>query len=362
MVNILNEIENFFLNGIGRVIYISSLTRLNHQRRNPPGDCRLICITVHIIVNNKIFDNGNNFLLDIFPKYRFLCNLLTEYLNKKGFEVNSLNSNISISIIPYPNPLLKNKIIKNKLDRPSKGKFIFPIDEIAKTNRYYKGISKKYRIEFGVLSSNDTIIGPDLGIIETSHLVAETFPTKIKVVEIGSGAGSTPLSLLPLGKISYYFGNDYSPEMEKFFFETVHPKLLNSGISVKYVNCHCINLDIPIKADLFILGVYYEAQLDFIKKNGHGIVKSLGNSGVLIIQSGKPENAFITQLLYGENSNQKYWPWFKDEYKIINYFKYISEFIVCDETMLICTNNFVKFIDILKRMNKCHKLVNFNIY
>jgi hypothetical protein len=349
MEKIYKLIEEFFQNKFGTVIDVSTLSRPNHQRESPPGDGFLTCFTVQVIIDNiSIFGVGSSFLADVYPRYRTLYAMLNEFLAERGYKVNSSDSTISVSIVPYPNPHGKQGIPLAKLERPNRGKYILSVNELAQKSAYYKKLTEKYDIEYGVLTTNGTVVGPDGGIIAASCMIAETFGDKIKVIELGTGAGTTATALLANNKISHYYGNDFSPEITNVFNSTIRPKLEKAGVMVSFKSCSCFDIELKIRADLFVVGVYYQAQPDLFEKLGKLISECVGNSGVLLVQSGKPENPFITQLLYDTRSNHQFWPWYSQNFSLKKYFKYISEQILEDETMLIASNNFEKFYHILK--------------
>ena len=105
----------------------------------------------------------------------------------------------------------------------------------------------------------------------------------------------------------------------------------------------CYEAPLIKKADIFIVGVYYEGQPDLFAQRGTEILRCINDKGFLVIQTGMLENSFVTQLLFEQNSNHKYWPWYKEEFCLKKYFKYVCEHTIEAETMLVATNDLESF-------------------
>ncbi|MGE5329311.1 MAG: hypothetical protein ACM3KR_07380 [Deltaproteobacteria bacterium] len=344
MNQIIDNITAFFKNSnLGQILKTEKIKRPNFEKKAPPGDGNIICYTVHVLINNKnIFGEKGSFLNDVFPRYKRLCAMLADYLNDTGIIVNTSESQISVNIIPYPNPQGTAAEPLQPLERYSRGMFVIPIDELKKSE-YYNSIHENYKVEYGVMTNNGTVIGPDGGILASANIITNILEKQVEVVELGTGAAATPWSLMKASKLKIYSGNDFSPEMESFFKNEIVPRLDECRIENTFFRGTCYEAPLVEKADILIVGVYYEGQPDLFALRGNEICKCLGDDGFLIIQSGMLENPFVTQLLFEENSDHKFWPWYKEEFCVKKYFKYLSEQVMESETMLIATNDLENF-------------------
>lgn len=362
MKDIKASIKEFFNKDLGTVLEISQLTRPNFERLKPIGDGNLNCYSVHVMLDNLcIFGEQGLFLDNVFPRYQYLCNELSTYLNTNGFSVNNPKSTISVSIIPYPNPNGHKGKALPIYEHYSRGQNILTIEELGKYSTYYKELGEDYKIKYGVMTTNETVIGPDGGLIASACAVADTFDYPISVLELGTGSGTTPYALMLRNQIKSYDGNDFSPEMSKFFETEIQPKLTESNVTSTLIEGSCFDYDISTNVDLFSLGVYYEGQPDMFATKGEDISNCLNNGGVLIIQSGMLENTFINQLLFNIRTTNVYWPWYNKHYCVKNHFKYVSQQVVEDEIIIMASNNYEKFLQVLKRMSNTFDIKDIDI-
>lgn len=357
-------IKQFFSNQrfSGTVLRIEKSVRPNFEKLQPTGDGNLNCLSVHVMLDNlSIFGEEGPFLTNIFPRYQYLCNELTKYLTAEGFSVNNPDSTLSVSIIPYPNPKGYKKESLPIFEHYSRGEHILNIEELGKYSPYYKALGEEYKIKYGVMTTNKTVIGPDGGLIAAACSIADTYKTPISVLELGSGSGTTPYALLLRNKLKSYDGNDFSPEMCKFFHTDIEPKLKEKNIPSTLFQGSCYDYKITQKVDLLSLGIFYEGQPDIFNMMGKEMADAVGNTGALIIQSGMLENTFTHQLLFDVRTNHAYWPWYNKNFCVKNYFNYVAEVNVEDEIIVMATNNYDKFTEILKGMSKKFAIVNIDI-
>jgi hypothetical protein len=355
MNKIYENIQEFFNNNeLGTILDISALTRPNFEQLSPPNNGVLQCLTVYLSLNNiNIFGKNGSFLTEVFPRYKYLCKMLTDFLNEKGLNVNNEDSTVSVSIVPYPK---RNGIDGEPLpilERHSRGQYILPISELTRYSKYYKELAGRFYIEYGVMTNNKTVIGPDGGLIASACMIADTFGgNSLDVAELGTGAGTTPMALLHKNKLKSYYGNDFSPEIAEFFKEKIQPRIKEAGIKASLEIGSCFDINLDVKADLFLVGVYYEGQPEVFSQMGDNIAKSLGSTGVVLIQSGMVENSFINQLLFETRTNHQLWPWYNEDFCIKKRFKYISQQIVEDEIILLGSNNLERFNSALTTLSK----------
>ncbi|MFZ0774215.1 MAG: class I SAM-dependent methyltransferase [Candidatus Sulfotelmatobacter sp.] len=278
-------------------------------------------------------------MTEIYPRYRFLRRRLAEFLDQEGLPANVPHSTLAVSLVPAPAP---NSRIGEALPtdpESSRGAAILPIEELTQRSEYYRRLASHYRIEHCLLTNKDTVVGPDAGILTTACAAAQTFPGRIRVIEFGTGAGTTAVALASLEKLACYLGNDFSPEVNEFFGTTVRPRLTLEGIDCEFVAGSCFALEFSTRADLIIVGVFYQAQPELLKLKGRAMGACLSGHGVLVIQSSKPENQFITELLMDDPARHAGWPWYDKAFSIAQYFRHVAKLDVYDETMLIASDN-----------------------
>lgn len=333
-------IHDFFALHGGQVEEIRTLRRANHQHPSPPGDGMLTCTSARIRMNDSaILGTGGPFLTEVFPRYRSLSHGLAGFLTERGVVVNSPRSTLAVHVLPYPAQDACPRRALPRRTRPSRGAHAPSVTDLARRSAYYRRLADRYRVEHCVVTNNGTVVGPDGGILGSACAVAELFERPIRVAELGTGAGTTATALLAREKLASYCGNDFSPEMAAFFRSSVQPKLERAGVDVSFTFGPCEDLDLAHRVDLFVLGVYYEAQPDLVAARGEAIAAKLRGGGVLAAQSGKPENPFVTELLRDPDGPHRRWPWYDPATCLVSYFPYVTECTVEDETMLIACDD-----------------------
>jgi hypothetical protein len=352
MQRIAPSIERFLEKHTGSITCLTSSKRYNHQNPHPSGDGVLTCITVHAEFRNcGIFGPSGPFLTEVYPRYRFLRRRLAEYLADEG-QLANMPGEFSVSLVPMAaqNSRLGKALLRDI--EASRGSSILPIEELANHSKYYRALADRYKIEHCLLTTKNTVVGPDAGILITACAAAQTFPDRVRVIEFGTGAATTPLALSGLEKLDSYLGNDFSPKVTNFFKTAVEPRLVRSRIECKFFPGSCFGVEISGRADLIIVGVFYQAQLDLVKCKGAAISAALADGGVLLIQSSKPENPFITSLLMDDPARHATWPWYEETFYLRKYFKKVIEANVNDETMLIATNDSDRLDRIIEILNR----------
>jgi hypothetical protein len=344
-------LPDFFRRYDGTVESIGITARANHQHARPPGDGMLTCVTVDVALRNHgLFGTTGPFLDEVFPRYRFLTTELARFLADRGVSPGS-EGGLSVAVVPRPE---RHGYVGNalpKIDRPSRGVLAPQIDELARYSEYYRALAARYGIEYGLITNNGTVIGPDGGIVATAAAVADAFDRPLAVVELGAGAGSTATALLRLGKLRSYRGRDFSPEVASFFASRIQPDLAAAGVPAELVVGPCESFALrPREADLLVVGVYYEAQPDLVLRRGEAIRAALSTGGVLAIQSGKPESPFVTQLLADADTPHKGWPWYRPGFCVCALFRHLELLVVEDETMLLASNDADRLAQVSRRL------------
>ena len=335
-----SAIDQFLARHSGTVTDISTSTRYNHQSPSPPGDGLLTCITVRAKFSNSgIFGSSGPFFTEVYPRLRFLRRRLAEFLTAEKLPASAPGSTVAVSLVPSAAESSHVGAALPKAAETSRGASILAIEELTQRSEYYRRLADRYWIEHCLLTNKGTVVGPDAGILTTACTAAQTFENRIRVIELGTGAGTTALALAKLGKLASYFGNDFSPEIIEFFEKSIRPRLAQDGIDCGFVAGSCHTVDFQTRADLFIIGVFYQAQPDLLKLRGASISAALAGNGVLVVQSSKPENLFITELLMDDPKLHARWPWYEKGFSIREWIRHVSKVDVQDETMLIASDD-----------------------
>jgi hypothetical protein len=336
-------LREFFADYNASLLGIQEQKRDNFERFPAPGDGILRCFTVSILCHNiGIFGRTRTYLEGAYPRLAMLHQKLAEWFRERGVNISGAQAEISFTIIPYPDPKGTFEGELEALERYSKGQTIIAGSILAEKSAYYAHLIQKYGDCVGVVTNNGTVIGPDGGLLTAASGVAATYQEKIRVVELGSGGGSSALVLARQQKLQSYHGNDFSAEMVEHFQNNVVPYLDARQIESSIFQGSCFDFPLKGPADLILVGVYYQAQPSLFAACGHELIQCLDTSGVVIIQSGMLEDTFTTQLLSGVVQSMS-WPWYQEGYHLSTYFHYIAEYIVEQETVLIATNDATKF-------------------
>lgn len=346
---LIQEFNKFLSKYKATLLDVQESKRDNFERVPLPGDGLLQCFTMHVLFHNiGIFGKEGDYLDEIYPRLVNLNILLADHMKRIGIEINSPNAQISMAIIPYADPLgTIGKYIYPHI-RKSKGQKIIPDKELSKKSVYYANLMHEYGACSGIVTNNGTVVGPDGGLIGAACAIASTYQNKIDVLELGSGGGSTALALARRNKIQSYLGNDFSNEMITYFQQNTAQQLKKYSVGSHVILGSCFDFPLKNQFDLISIGVYFQAQPSLFLKRGYELAKCLNKTGVLIIQSGMLEDPFVTMLLSGPINNNYIWPWYKKGYHLNNYFSYIAEYVIQQETVLIATNNVDKFEQITK--------------
>jgi SAM-dependent methyltransferase len=348
-----HELRTFFADHAATLLGIQESKRDNFERFPAPGDGLLQCFTAHVLFHNVgIFGQEGDYLREVHPRMTTLTMELANRLNEGGYEVSGPLAQTIVAILPYADPLgVSGKSLAPSM-RPSKGQHIIPAEELIEKSAYYASFTHKYGASFGVVTNNGTVVGPDAGIVGAACGIAATFNRKIRVVELGSGGGSTALVLAKRNTLESYRGNDFSSEMVDHFRANVAPQLERRGIESTVFLGSCFDMP-PVEApvDLISIGVYYQAQPSLIEKRGQEFARSLGESGVLIIQTGMLEDPFITHILSSSQQSASAWPWYRQSYHLNNYFRYVAEYVIEQEIVLVATNSRDRFLHIATSLN-----------
>lgn len=337
------ELDQFFQVYSGTVIGVEETIRDNFERIPAPGDGRLRALTVHVLLQNLgLFGGADDYLTGIHPRMTELGSLLAKHLELGGYRVSGPEATQSVAIAPHADPAGYLGAALAPSLRPSRGYVIIPPDRLTALSPYYLRLLTAHGPMCGVVTNNGTVIGPDGGLVAAACLIADQAPGRIRLVELGTGAGSTPLALARRGRLNSYVGSDFSPEMVEHFRQTVQPELAAGHVPCRIELCSGQAACLPA-ADLLSIGVYYQAQPSLMAARGSEMATCLGESGVLIAQSGMMEDRLVTSLLTETTTRHAAWPWYHGEFRLNQYFRYVAEYVIEQETILVATNSAGRF-------------------
>ncbi|WP_433239910.1 methyltransferase domain-containing protein [Streptosporangium sp. CA-135522] len=353
MREILTELDDFFRYYKATVIGVRGIHRDNFERFPAPGNGELRALSFHVVFHDVlVFGDGGDFLTDIHPRIAALGERLAERLRGAGIEITGPGAEDAVAIVPYPDPRGTGGLEPvPPSQRRSRGFSVIPPRELRAHSPYYARLLDTYGPVFGVLTTNGTVVGPDGGLLGAAAAAAEAFPDPLRVVELGMGAGSTPLALAQRGKLAAYTGNDFSAEMIEHFRRSVAPELDALGVRAEAVLGSCLDAPLP-PADLLCVGVYYQAQPSLVAARGAELAAALGESGVAVFQSGMLEDPLVTRLLYGDAAEHSAWPWYDPAFRLQNYFRWIGRHVVEQETILIATNSLNSFRAVSRTLDR----------
>lgn len=239
----------------------------------------------------------------------------------------------------------------------SYGDTLIKIEDLVERNPYYKELASEFRIEYGIKTNNGTVIGPDAGLIYgISYIAQSMLKESIRIAEIGAGTCSTPISLLSKKKIEYYYGVDFSSKVLGYYERIFRPILLDNNVDSTFVIDDALKCELPSNIDIFVVGIYYEAQYDFIANRGNEIKGALSNDGMLILQSGLPENLMLSDLLVEAPNNA--WPWQQGKSNLRDWFRFIMQVNFKNEIVTIASDNRYNFYRLIHSLFNKYKIYN----
>lgn len=339
------ELERFFAPYSATVLAVEEVRRSNFERIPAPGNGLLRAFTAHVLFHNTgLFGSGGDYLTDVHPRLMILQQRLAGHLRALGMEVSGPEAERTVTIMPYPDPGGAAGEALPPTTRYSRGFRIIPTETLlADTSLYYAHLIDSYGPLVGVLTNNGTVVGPDGGLIAAATAAGKGTRGRLRVLELGSGAGSTALVLARQGKLAWYRGNDFSEEMVDHFHQVTTPQLARLGVDASVLAGSCFDIPLECGVDLLSVGIYYQAQPSLFDRRGAELAACVGETGLLIVQSGMLEDPFVTHLLAGPPCQNTHWPWYSPDYYLGNHFAYIAQYTLQEETILVATNNRSRF-------------------
>lgn len=326
---------------------VDSTKRADFESQIPKNDS-LLFMTYYLVTKNKcLLGNGGKVFKEVFPRLKRIKKDLL-----KDIEMSDLvryEFVIEVSEENYEGDCYPKEEIN------SYGDSLIKIEDLVSSNHYYKELAQKFPIVYGVKTNNGTVIGPDAGLIYGVNYIADVLlKDKIRIAEIGAGTCSTPISIAEKKEINYYYGVDFSSKMKENY-NNIFKKLLDEKqIKSDFVISDAETCDLPDDIDIFVVGIYYEAQYDFIAARGEDIKRSMNDNGMLILQSGLPENLMFSDMLITEKNNM--WPWQTEKANLKKYFAYIAQINFEEEIVTVATNNDKQFKAFLSNVIMKHRV------
>lgn len=327
---------------IGIEVTKVNIVKRDNFEKEDARDTEIIFLTYYCITDNRmLLGSGGNVFKEVYPRLKKIkADLLSDTVQVEGIGYEFI---IDLNDKCYDGECYEKATIN------SYGDTLIKMDELMKNNSYYEKLGKEFSILYGVKTNNGTVIGPDAGLIYGAKYIGQAMKAKsIRMAEIGAGTCSTPLSLSEYKKIDYYYGVDFSNKMKEQYENIFKKHLKNINIESHFVIGDAQKCELPENIDLLVVGIYYEAQYDFIVNRGADIKKAMTEDGFLMLQSGLPENTMFSDLLVTNEKDK--WPWQKNGLNLRNYFSCIAQINFNDEIVTVATDNRGDFVSLLQEV------------
>src|SRR5262249_29170195 len=155
---------------------------------------------------------------------------------------------------------------------------------------YYAEVRKHFGTRWLLRDGNGIVIGPDVGLLLSVSEARHLFSHALNFWDIGAGTGELSHYLVRVGAVRQLLVNEASPHLQSHLTDLLLPTSPSTQVEFRFAPA--VELDLPDKADLVALGIYYGAQPPFLEKSGAALARALGQNGVLLVQSGMVEGRF----------------------------------------------------------------------
>lgn len=311
---------------------------------------KIPCVNYYISFGNKDIFGRGNFSDEVYPRYRKIRSDWKNVLEKSGVV---LYRDIAVGFIPL---LDSNKIEKNKqlrYEKECKKPLGSRILSIASTNSdYYNEMAEKFGIRFVLKESGGMLIGPERGMMYVLEAVKNIFKKIDCFVDIGAGTGELSAYVLKNCNPQKIVVNEISQKLRVHLKNYLEKIALSSKAKIVFSFQDCQEMNFPSKVDLISMGVFYGIQPSLIKHKGAEIAKSLGKSGLLLVQSSMPETLFSQHILMGDLGGVNKWPWYSEKFILLNYFSCVKSFFIDNQFITLASQSSDSVNRIIMKLDK----------
>lgn len=298
---------------------------------------KVLCINFYIEFDSACLFSKGSFTKEVYPRYRKIRSEWYAFLRNNDIK---LFESVVVGFVPILKARrLNNNLILKKAELTPLGSSIVKIGKT--TPKYLCAIAKKFSAKFALMTPSGAYIGPEGGMLMTLQAIKNL---KFKInsfIDLAAGTGELSAYMLKNFFLDSLVVNELSKSITlqiKTYLNSVI-KITSYKPKITYNFLNCIDYNFLNHADLISLGVFYGAQPDFFKKNGFKISMSLGENGILLLQSSMPETLFNLHIIENDYKCLNKWPWFDKAFSLSNYFPFHRTLFVDNQFITLASRS-----------------------
>lgn len=305
------------------------------------------CLEVEFQERNKF---GSTHYLNAYEHYRQMRTDWWEHLTARNFSQWDAATSIIGHFVPYlRSGEVADGIPYERESTQHPGQILIPYDRVENQHSYYDGIHRRYGIKWLLQDGRGITIGPDVGLLFAVHAALEVCSAVETFVDLGAGTGELSAFLIKNDLARDIHINEYSPHLKEHLQTYLEEIRGDRNLNITYQFTDASEFQLPPRADIVSMGIYYGAQPFFLALHGEELRTALGESGLLFIQSGMMENKFNISSLVGDDPRLFDWDWYDTRCCLKTYFSTVTSVFLADEVITLASNSKEK-IDQVKQV------------
>ena len=299
-------------------------------------DLKIPCVNYYISFNNPDLFGRGDFSQEVYPRYRKMRSDWKSALNKAGIKIYS---DLAAGFVPLLGQSAGQGagFIYPKEEREPLGLEIVDINKVG--SPYYGRLAAEYGAKFALREGGGMLVGPEGGMLRVIKTIGDFLGKINSFADIGAGTGELSAFVAKNYQPQNITVNESSPNLEAHLRRYLKEARNWDKTKIDFVFGDCRQMDIPAQADLISVGVFYGYQPSLFEKKGLAIKKSLGENGLLLVQSSMPETLFNQHLLLGDEAGIKYWPWYSEKFNLPYYFNCVESFFIENEFIILASQS-----------------------
>lgn len=302
------------------------------------------CLEVEFQERSKF---GSTHYLNAYEHYRQMRSDWWEHLTARNFPQWEAATSIIGHFVPYlRSGAVSDGVPYERESTQHPGQILIPYDRVQNQHSYYDDIHRRYGINWLLQDGRGITIGPDVGLLFAVHAALEVYSEIETFVDLGAGTGELSAFLIRKELARNIHINEYSPHLKEHLQTYLDEIRGDRNVNIAYQFTDASEFQLPPKAELVSMGIYYGAQPFFLERHGEELRAALGESGLLLIQSGMMENRFNISSLIGDDPRLFDWNWYDARCCLKTYFSSITSVFLADEIITMASNSTEKIAQV----------------
>lgn len=282
-------------------------------------DRAILCLNYYIsFANASLFGEGD-YAGEVYPRYRQMRSDWKRFLCDSGIDIAN---EVAIGFVPLLGDTQDTGTPYPKASETPLGIRIAPISEADPS--YYQRMRDDLGVRYCLMEQGGVRVGPEEGMLLSLAALAKSLGCIDKLVDIAAGTGELSAYALRRCGTQRVTVNEFSPYLSEHLQRYIGRVAEENGAIAGFQFVDCREMILPDAADVISVGVFYGVQPSLMLEQGKQIVKTLGEEGILVVQSSMPETLFNHHMLLGDEPRLISWPWYSGEMTLPHYFSSCS--------------------------------------